>query len=974
MNSFLRSGQRLWSAAGNAVEVARYGGLDTGEEPSPFTIEARSPMYRLRRYFPGEDAGPPVLLIPPLMMSAEVYDVSTATSAVAILHAQGIDPWVIDFGAPEHQAGGKQRTVADHVLAVSAALDQVRARTGQDVHLSGYSQGGMFAYQTAAYRRGDGIASLITFGSPVDSRGTRANLNVISEVLSENVVADFLASLADNVLVHVTLPAWASRFGFRLLDPVKSVRARVDFLRKLHDRDALLPRERQRQFLDNHGYVAYPGPAVADLVKQFVAHNRMLSGGLQIGEVMSTLADITCPVLAFVGDVDSIAPAASVRAIGRAAPSAECWECTIPTGHFGMVVGTGAARRTWPTVAEWVHWRAGTGPQPADVAELVEVDAEDKGEGWSALNAAVEYTAATVAAARGAVGTLVSSARSAAELSLDLVQALPGRTPLERVRPDTQVSVGSLLADRAARSASSTFFVFDDRGHSYAAADGRVNAVVRGLIAMGVQRGDRVGVLMATRPSALSVLAALNRLGAVAAVLRPDGDPAREAELAQISRIVTDPPHVPAGRAAGVPVLVLGGVHADRPLPADVSDLERIDPDQVADPAWYTPNPGRASDLAFLLFIGDGADTRMIRISNGRWALSAFGTAAAARLRATDTVYSITPLHHASALLTAVGGALAGGARLALAGGRDPETFWTEVRRYGVTVVSYTWTALHALVEAEPTAAERGHPIRLFMGSGMPGWLAQRVLDRFPTTAVLEFFTAGDEGVALANTDETKVGAKGRPLPGSAEVRVVVWDPGSGEPILDEDGRATECAPGEAGLLLARTLRPTPEPDDLRGLFEPDDRWRSTQHLFRADADGDLWLVGHLADLVHTPDGVVSPLPAEEALGALAAVGAVAGYRTRDADGTEHLHAALTLRPGRELSAEDLTVAVAQLEAHERPEVVRVVAEIPLTAWWRPRRDRLALEAGAQKQPAWHREKDGSYRSSTPPTRARRAR
>ncbi|MGQ0463792.1 MAG: AMP-binding protein [Sporichthyaceae bacterium] len=961
---------RVWSAAGNAIEVARFGGLDTGEQPSPFTIEARSAMYRLRRYFPGESSGPPILLVPPLMMSSDVYDVSAATSAVGILHAAGVDPWVVDFGAPENQEGGKQRTVADHVVAISAALDTVAERTGQDVHLAGYSQGGMFAYQTAAYRRSAGIASLITFGSPVDARLTR-----VFDFFSENVVADFLAAAADNVLVHVTLPAWASRIGFRLLDPVKSVRGRVEFLRKLHDRDALLPRERQRQFLDNHGYVAYPGPAVADLVKQFVAHNRMLSGGLMVGDQMSTLADIEAPILAFVGEVDSIAPAASVRAIVRAAPAAQCWECTTPTGHFGLVVGSGAARRTWPTVAEWMHWRSGDGDQPADVHELVEADVA---EGWSRLGAGLEQTAATVSAARGVVGTLIGSARNAAAVGVDLVHALPGTTRLERVRPGTRVSVGSLLAERAARTGSATFFVFDGRGHSYAAADARVNAVVRGLIAMGVRHGDRVGVLMSTRPSALSVLAALNRIGAVVALLRPDGDPEQEARLAGISRIVVDPEHVGSGRATRVPILVLGGVRASRPLPDDVFDLERIDPEQVADPAWYKPNPGRASDPAFLLFIGEGAGTRVVRIGNGRWALSAFGTAAAARLKNTDTVYGVTPLHHASALLTAVGGALAGGARLAMATKLDPETFWTEVRRYGVTVVAYTWTSLRELVETEPTAAERGSPIRLFMGSGMPGWLWQRTTDRFPTAAVLEFFTAGDEGVALANTAGVKIGAKGRPLPGSAEVRVVRYDPNTDRVWTDDEtGMARECEPGEPGLLVARsaaTDRPGEAPADgeLRSLFEPEDRWRSTDHLFQTDAEGDLWLVGHLADLVHTGDGAVSPLPAEEALGRLDAVASVAAFRVVEPDSSEHLGAAVALRPGRTLSADHVAKALAELPYLARPEFVRLVETIPITTWWRPRRADLA--ACGPGTDGWRRTANGGYAPIGGTTRARKPR
>ena len=55
---------------------------------------------------------------------------------------------------------------------MSEAVDKVRIETGSDVHLVGYSQGGMFCYQAAAYRRNEGIAGLVTFGSPVDMRGT----------------------------------------------------------------------------------------------------------------------------------------------------------------------------------------------------------------------------------------------------------------------------------------------------------------------------------------------------------------------------------------------------------------------------------------------------------------------------------------------------------------------------------------------------------------------------------------------------------------------------------------------------------------------------------------------------------------------------------------------------------------------------------------------------------------------------------
>src|ERR1700736_4049985 len=98
---------RLGAAAQNALEVARFGGLATDEEPSPYEVVAEQRVYRLRRYYAdGQATGPPVLLVPPMMLAAEVYDVSPQTSAVTILREHGVDPWVVDFGSPEHEEGG----------------------------------------------------------------------------------------------------------------------------------------------------------------------------------------------------------------------------------------------------------------------------------------------------------------------------------------------------------------------------------------------------------------------------------------------------------------------------------------------------------------------------------------------------------------------------------------------------------------------------------------------------------------------------------------------------------------------------------------------------------------------------------------------------------------------------------------------------------------------------------------------------
>jgi pimeloyl-ACP methyl ester carboxylesterase len=100
-----------------------------------------------------ERRGPPVLMVHPMMMSADMWDVTR------------------DDGAGRHPAQGRRRLVGHRLRLTrqgrgrhgpqprrprrraSEAIDTVKQVTGRDVHLAGYSQGGMFAYQAAAYRR-----------------------------------------------------------------------------------------------------------------------------------------------------------------------------------------------------------------------------------------------------------------------------------------------------------------------------------------------------------------------------------------------------------------------------------------------------------------------------------------------------------------------------------------------------------------------------------------------------------------------------------------------------------------------------------------------------------------------------------------------------------------------------------------------------------------------------------------------------
>jgi putative long chain acyl-CoA synthase len=314
--------------------------------------------------------------------------------------------------------------------------------------------------------------------------------------------------------------------------------------------------------------------------------------------------------------------------------------------------------------------------------------------------------------------------------------------------------------------------------------------------------------------------------------------------------------------------------------------------------------------------------------------------------------------------MMSVGGAVAGGARLAMATRFEPSTFWEEVRRYGVTVASYTWTLLHDLVEAPPQPGERHHPVRLFIGSGMPRGLWRRVERRFMPARVLEFYASTETGAILVNLRDAKPGSMGRPLPGSPEVRIAAFDPDTGQLVLGEDGYVKTCGTDEVGMLLARTrARETTSTMALRGVFSRDDAWLTTGDLFRRDADGDYWRVDGVREFARGRRGPIYTTPIRDALSDLPAVDLSVAYAVRPPRRKyEVAVAAVTLRDGDELTGEDLAGALGGLKSAQRPEIVQVLDSIPVTTWYRPMTGALR-EAGmpepGEGRVVWRAERGG---------------
>lgn len=876
--------KRVGAGAKNALTILKRGRLGAPYRAS-FEVVRQSRTYALRRYHAddrahadeGSEKVAPVLLVPPLMVTSEIYDISPELSAINFLGANGLDVWLVDYGNPLTEDDGLERTLDDHILAVDDAIAAVAAETGQDVHLVGYSQGGMFCYQAAGYRRSKDIGSVITFGSPVD---IRRNLPVrVHDDIAARLIKLARQGISGPLDELDGLPGWLTSRGFKLLNPQKEVGQILDFFGLLHDREALEEREPKRLFLGGEGFIAWPGEALRDFIDQVIVQNRMASGGFVVDGRTFSLSDIDAPILYFVGQRDDLARPAAVRAIERAAADTETHGVDINAGHFGLVVGSTAMGTVWPTVIDWVRWKAGvTDETPrmlregADDAQP-EAPADTTPAGPTELmndggsSTRMLYDLATELA-DGLWHKLGDVSRDFSNVVDTVRWQLPRLAQLENLDDGQPVNIGLALEEQAHAIPNKTFFLWDGRAFTYGQANRRVNQLLCAMVAEGAKPGQHIGVLMDNHPDLLTAVAAINRLGAVAVLLNAGlrgVSLAQALESADVEWLVCDPAHIETaqnGFGRG-PIGVLGAHDEDRPLPQGAIDLEAsLDPEVDAPPDGIEANAGRAEDLAMLIFTsGTTGMPKPAKITNRRWAMAALGAAAACMLSPKDTVYCALPLYHATGLLVGCGGALIGGARLALAREFSVRGFWSEVRRYGATVVFYVGEMCRYLVNAPEQPNEDRHPVRMFVGNGMRAEVWQKLIDRFGQVRVLEFYGSTEGNVCLANFDGAKIGSVGRPLPGTDEIALVRHDGASGQPLRDDDGRLVSCRDGEPGLLLARISDGHPlahfdgyldaeqtEHKTIRDAFTAGDAWFNTGDLLRRDAHGDYWFVDRVGD------------------------------------------------------------------------------------------------------------------------------
>ncbi len=441
---------------------------------------------------------------------------------------------------------------------------------------------------------------------------------------------------------------------------------------------------------------------------------------------------------------------------------------------------------------------------------------------------------------------------------------------------------------------------------TWRALGARVDAVGRGLRALGVGAGERVGVHLPNGLDFLAAWLALAKLGApmVATNLRSAPDELRYAlDHAGCVALLSTEAELQRHAAA------LAAVPSLRARVA--APLERVaQPGALAD-------AGRPDDDAVILYTsGTTKRPKAVRLPHRAVALAAERMVENTALTVEDRHAVCAPMYHINAQTYSILPAVAAGASILLMEKFSRSRWLATAAANRATVASLVSSMIRLLLDAPRSPAERAHRLRLV------GCAARHreVEERFGVATLGWYGMTETVGVPIVGTPgEGPFGAIGRARAGYA-ARVLA-------PV------------GEVGELHVRGV---PGRDLMAGYLGDDEAtgaafsveetgtWLHTGDLCRMDGDGYVYYVERGGDVIRRGGENVSAAEVERVLGAHPSVREAAAVGLPDRVLGQRVAAAVILRDGARATVEELLAHCAGLLADfKRPTELRIVDDLP---------------------------------------------
>ncbi|XP_050768663.1 long-chain fatty acid transport protein 6-like isoform X3 [Gymnogyps californianus] len=285
--------------------------------------------------------------------------------------------------------------------------------------------------------------------------------------------------------------------------------------------------------------------------------------------------------------------------------------------------------------------------------------------------------------------------------------------------------------------------------------------------------------------------------------------------------------------------------------------------------------------------------------------------------------------------------------------------FWSDCKKYNVTVIQYIGELCRYLCSQPVKEGEKNHKVRLAVGNGVRNDVWREFLDRFGAVKICEFYGATEGNICFMN-HTGKIGSVGRTnffyklfFP----FDLIKYDFQKDEPIRNKHGWCEKVKKGEAGLLISKVNAKNPffgyagnkrhtEKKLLCEVFKKGDLYFNTGDLMVQDHENFLYFWDRIGDTFRWKGENVATTEVSDVIVMLDFIqeANVYGVSVPDHEGKAGM-ASLILKQNTSLDLEQMyKQVVTYLPSYACPLFLRVQEKMEMTGTFKQQKFRLVDE------------------------------
>jgi long-chain acyl-CoA synthetase len=527
-----------------------------------------------------------------------------------------------------------------------------------------------------------------------------------------------------------------------------------------------------------------------------------------------------------------------------------------------------------------------------------------------------------------------------------------------------EVPAYHFLFEQVAQNPDRTALIFQGRPTSYRELGSQIDAFAAALIRKGLQKGDRIAIMLPNLPQAVIAIYGAMRAGLTPALINPMYTPqeiqhALDESGAQaivfldlfwprVAQVKAVPHRIWTGvqDALGFPLSFLYKLKA-KPPKVPAAEAHHLKELLAAPTSGFTPVPVNPSqDAAVLIFTGGTTGlAKGVHLTHSNLIANLMQIIEwVPRERdQVDRVLLVLPVFHSFAFTAGLGYALACGSTAILMPKPDPDQTLKLVEKYKVTILPGVPTLYTSLLQHPRVSEFDLQSLRVCISGAAP--LPVELLQRFETMTGARIL----EGYGLTETSPVThcnpwngqriPGSVGLPLP-DTEVRIVDLETGA------------DLGPNQEGEVLIRGPQVMKgywgRPAETEAVLK--DGWLYTGDIGKVDENGYLYIVDRKKDLVISSGFNVYPREIDELVYQHPAVLEACAIGVPDEYRGEAIKVFVVKRPGMEVTEQDLINHCRErLAAYKRPREVQFVDSLPKSIIGKVLRKELRAQYLAEK-------------------------